>query len=209
MAYLDWKSCTIAWMNFLVCPPTNKAISFHQHERWVNELLDGSVILLDICGTTRDAISQFKENIGGLQSALRRRKGDMCIESNINNYICSRKKISKDAKKFLAVIKKMYNKGEPSPLLDQDHQLFALIRVLRELNTMSSSIFQSLLFLISTPVLKSRPSRWSLVSKLMHKGMVACEEKHKNLELENVDIVLAAISSEEANLEKMQLVCCC
>ena len=184
---------------------TQQAISHHQHEEWVEELLDGSVSLLDVCCNTRDVISQFKENVGDLQSVLRRRKGGLCIESNISNYICSRKKMNKDAKKLLAAIKKMVNKGGASPLLDKDHQLSSMISVLREVNIMSISIFQSLLLLLSTPALKSRPSRWSLVSKFMHKGVVACQEKHQNMELENVDITISAISSEEADLEKMQI----
>ncbi|RVX16533.1 hypothetical protein CK203_005876 [Vitis vinifera] len=189
----------------LSLPSTQQALSLHQHEKWVNELVDGSVSLLDICGATRDVISQFKENVGDLQSALRRRKGGLCIQSSINNYICSRKKMNKDAKKLLAAIKKMVNKGGASPLLDKDHQLSSMISVLREVNIMSISIFQSLLLLLSTPALKSRPSRWSLVSKFMHKGVVACQEKHRNMELENVDITISAISSEEADLKKMQI----
>ena len=45
-----------------------------------------TVILLNICGTTRDPISQFKENIRDLQSALGRKKGDPCIERSLDNY---------------------------------------------------------------------------------------------------------------------------
>ncbi|XP_034684156.1 uncharacterized protein LOC117913324 [Vitis riparia] len=185
----------------LSLPSTQQALSLHQHEKWVNELLDGPVSLLDICGTARDVISQFKENVGDLQSALRRRKGDVCIEISINNYICSRKKMNKDAKKFLAAMKK----DNKSPLLDQEHQLSTMIRVFREVNIMSISIFQSLLLLLSTPVLKSRPSRWSLVSKFMHKGAVSCEESAENTELESVDLALGVLSSEEAKLETMQI----
>ena len=130
----------------------------------------------------------------------------MCIESSINNYICSRKKMNKDAKKLLAAIKKMDNKAGASPLLDQDHQLSTVIRVLRDVNAMSISIFQSLVLFLSSPVLKSKPSRWSLVSKLMQKGVVSCEEKHENVkELENIDFALSAISGERADLEKMQI----
>ncbi|KAJ9703855.1 hypothetical protein PVL29_005221 [Vitis rotundifolia] len=175
---------------------TQQAISHHQHEKWVEELLDGSVNLLDVCCNTRDVISQFKENVGDLQSALRRRKGDVCIESSINNYICSRKKMNKDAKKLLAAMKKMDNKAGAYPLLDQDHQLSTVIRVLRD----------SLVLFLSTPVLKSKPSRWSLVSKFMQKGVVSCEEKHENVkEFENIDFALSKISSERADLEAMQI----
>ena len=185
----------------LSLPSTQQALSLHQHEKWVNELLDGPVSLLDICGTARDVISQFKENVGDLESALRRRKGDVCIEISINNYISSRKKMNKDAKKLLAAMKK----DNKSPLLDQEHQLSTMITVFREVNIMSISIFQSLLLLLSTPVLKSRPSRWSLVSKFMHKGAVSCEESAENTELKSVDLALGVLSSEEAKLETMQI----
>ena len=185
----------------LSLPSTQQALSLHQHEKWVNELLDGPVSLLDICGTARDVISQFKENVGDLESALRRRKGDVCIEISINNYISSRKKMNKDAKKLLAAMKK----DNKSPLLDQEHQLSTMITVFRGVNIMSISIFQSLLLLLSTPVLKSRPSRWSLVSKFMHKGAVSCEESAENTELKSVDLALGVLSSEEAKLETMQI----
>ena len=185
----------------LSLPSTQQALSLHQHEKWVNELLDGPVSLLDICGTARDVISQFKENVGDLESALRRRKGDVCIEISINNYISSRKKMNKDAKKLLAAMKK----DNKSPLLDQEHQLSTMITVFREVNIMSISIFQSLLLLLSIPVLKSRPSRWSLVSKFMHKGAVSCEESAENTELKSVDLALGVLSSEEAKLETMQI----
>ncbi|CBI14780.3 unnamed protein product, partial [Vitis vinifera] len=59
-------------------PSTQQALSHHQHEKWVNDLLDGPVRILDVCGSVRDVIAQFKEKIRDLQSALRRRKGDLC-----------------------------------------------------------------------------------------------------------------------------------
>ncbi|RVW51506.1 hypothetical protein CK203_066549, partial [Vitis vinifera] len=106
-----------------------------------------------------------------------------------------------DAKKLLAAMKK----DNKSPLLDQEHQLSTMITVFREVNIMSISIFQSLLLLLSIPVLKSRPSRWSLVSKFMHKGAVSCEESAENTELKSVDLALGVLSSEEAKLETMQI----
>ncbi|KAL6345250.1 hypothetical protein AAG906_015733 [Vitis piasezkii] len=69
---------------------------------------------------------------------------------------------------------------------------------------MSISIFQSLV-LLSTPVLKPKLSRWSLVSKFMHKGAVSCEENAENMkELESVEFSLGAISSEEAKYKGLE-----
>ena len=99
----------------LSLPSTQQALSHLRNEKWFNELLDGPVRLLDICGTARDVISQFKENVGDLRSALRRKIGDLCSESCISNYLCSRKKMNNEAKKFLAAMKKMDSKLGPRP----------------------------------------------------------------------------------------------
>ena len=189
---------------FLSLQSTQQTLSHHRHEKWVEELLDGSVRLLDICGDARDVISQFEVNVGDLQSALRRRKGDVCIEGSINNYICARKKMNRDAKKLLTAMRKMENKAAASPLLDQDHPLSTVVRVVRDVNAMSISVFQLLVCFLSTPVLKSKPSRWSL--KFMQKGAVSCEGKQENVEeLKNIDFALSAISSKRADSEKMQV----
>ena len=65
---------------------TQKAISHLQGEKFVEELLDSSVKILDICGITRDTMSQIKENVQTLHSALRRRKADSSIESSVAEY---------------------------------------------------------------------------------------------------------------------------
>ncbi|GLT39321.1 hypothetical protein SLA2020_135190 [Shorea laevis] len=178
---------------------TQQVLSKHQQEKCVDELLDGSVRLLDVCGIARDIVFQVKEQIHALQSALRRRKGDSSIEKSIVNYTSFRKKMKKEAKKLIVTLKQMDNKIGASTVLDQDHHFLAVIRVLRELNAMNNSIFQSLFSFLAAPV-SGKQTTWSLVSKLMHKGTVACEQENVN-EFETVDAVLCTCSS---NVEKMQ-----
>ena len=187
-----------------------QVISQHQHEKCVEELFDGSVRLLDICGITRDTMLQIKEHVRALQSALRRRKGDSSIESNINNYTCFRKKLKKDVKNLITALKQMENKwGAISPVLAQDHHLSAVIRVLREVCVMNVSVFQSLLLFLTVPLSKPEATKWSLVSKLMHKGVIACEEKQENVnEMEVADAALSTLcrnaSSAGVDAEKIQ-----
>lgn len=187
-----------------------QVISQHQHEKCVEELLDGSVRLLDICGITRDTMLQIKEHVRALQSALRRRKGDSSIESNINNYTCFKKKLKKDVKNLITALKQMENKwGAISPVLAQDHHLSAVIRVLREVCVMNVSVFQSLLLFLTVPLSKPKATRWSLVSKLLHKGVIACEEKQENVnEMEVADAALSTLcrnaSSEGVDAKKIQ-----
>ncbi|KAL3591858.1 hypothetical protein D5086_010498 [Populus alba] len=126
-----------------------------------------------------------------------RRKGDSSIESSVAAFNCFRKKMKKDTKKLIASLKQMDSKLEASSLLDQDQHLSAVIRVIREVNVINCSIFQSLLVFLSTSS-KPKQSRWSLVSKLMHKGVIACEEKQENVnEIETVDAALSQVSDSE------------
>jgi hypothetical protein len=105
--------------------------------------------------------------------------------------------MKKDAKKLIASLKQMDNKLGASSLLDQDQHLSAVIRVIREVNVINCSIFQSLLMFLSKSS-KPNQSRWSLVSKLMHKGVIACEEKQENVnEIETVDAALSEVSDSE------------
>ncbi|KAF8377735.1 hypothetical protein HHK36_031119 [Tetracentron sinense] len=197
--------------DLLQLPLTQQALVRHQNEKWVNEVFEGSVILLDICGFIREIMSQMKECVQSLQSALRRRRGHgSSIESNVSAYICSRKKMKKDIVKFMTALKGIDNKSAISPLSDIDHHVLAIVRVLREVNTITISIFRSLLSFTSLPVSKLKPSGWSLVSKLMNKGVVVCESEEENMnEVESVDVALHALcgrrSCKDAEVERVQM----
>lgn len=81
------------WVEDLLhLPLTQQALVQHQQHKWVGEVLDGSLRLLDVCGTTRDILLQMKERVGDLQSGLRRKAKNSSIGSNVSAYICARKK---------------------------------------------------------------------------------------------------------------------
>ncbi|KAG4386590.1 hypothetical protein GLYMA_11G083401v4 [Glycine max] len=70
---------------------------------------------------------------------------------------------------------------------------------------MNMSIFQSLLTFLAVPASKSKPTKWLFVAKLMHKGVIACEEKQENSnELQCVEASLSTLLSEGTNVAKMQ-----
>ncbi|KAK9012329.1 hypothetical protein V6N11_040386 [Hibiscus sabdariffa] len=184
---------------------TQQVLSVHRHEKCVDELLDGYVRLLDICGIARDCMFQVKEHVCVLQSALRRRrrKGDSSIEGDILRYTSFRKEMKKQAKKLVVELKRIDDKLDASPCLDQDNHFSAVIRVLGQVNAMNASIFRSLFSFLSAPV-PSKQTRWSLVAKLMHKGVIACEENQDVVnEFESVD---AALCRHTSDAEKMQIV---
>ncbi|EEF40672.1 conserved hypothetical protein [Ricinus communis] len=160
----------------------HEILTHHRNEKCIDEFLDGSVKFLDICEITRDAMSQFKGQVQSLQSALRRRKGDLSIESSIVNYACFRKKMKKDAKRFIATLKQMDSKPEASMLQDP---ALNFIQLLRQVIVTNSFIFQALLSFLAAS--KTKHSKWLIVSKLMHKGAIACEIEN---ELQSADAAL-------------------
>ncbi|KAF4377666.1 hypothetical protein G4B88_006946 [Cannabis sativa] len=176
---------------------TQQVLSQNQHEKSLEDLLEASLRLLDLCGITRDVLLQTKQHVGALQSTLRRRKGDPIMEINITTYNCFRKKMKKEVKKLTFAMKQVSKKFESSQtqiLSEENDHLCAVMRALRQVCAMNSSIFQSLfMYLIMTP---NKVSKWSLVSKLVNKSSaVACEEKLLECgnELESVDIALSSL----------------
>ncbi|KAM7524008.1 hypothetical protein LguiA_013910 [Lonicera macranthoides] len=188
-------------------PSTQQVISQYKLEKWVDELMDGSVRLLDTCGNTKDLVSQMKVHLGDVRSCLRRRKGESSIESSITKFTSFRKKMKKDVKKLIGYLKQMDNEIVGSRILDLDQHVSAVIRVLREVSAMSIYIFQSLLAFLSVPVSKPNQTKWLLVSNLMRKGRVACEGQVDNgNELERVDAALSSLCKYgSSETEKMQI----
>ncbi|KAM7524004.1 hypothetical protein LguiA_013906 [Lonicera macranthoides] len=191
---------------------TRQVLSQHQNEKWVNELLDGSMKLLDICGKAMDLVSQMKEHLGDVQSCLRRRrKGDSSIESSIAKFTSFKKKMKKDAKKLIMALKQMDSEiGNLEILNNLDDHVSTVIGVLREVSATSVPIFQSFLMFLSVPVSKPNQTKWSLVSNLMRKSRVVCEgQVDTGNELERVDAVISTLrkygsSSKTENLQTLK-----
>ncbi|KAJ9536103.1 hypothetical protein OSB04_un000713 [Centaurea solstitialis] len=171
---------------------TRNLISSHRKEPWVEEVMEGSMKLLDVCSSVRDVMLQMEERVRDIQCALRRRKGHASMEVGIEKYKRFRKKTTKDAKVMITHLKQ--SEKVMGLLADPDnHHLTATIRVFMEVTEMTIVIFESLLMFLASPV--SKRNGWSLVvSKLISKRTVACQEDEKpdrvTNELETVDVAL-------------------
>ncbi|KAJ1378705.1 hypothetical protein SESBI_47558 [Sesbania bispinosa] len=192
--------------DFLNMASTQQVISHHRCEKCVEEVLDGSIRTLDICGDTRDTMLQIKENVEALHSALRRRKGDSNVERSVAEYKFFSKKMKKNANKLITSLKQMDTKFGVSPLLDLDHHLAAVIRVLREVILMNLSVFQFILSFLTISSSMSKATKWLLVTKLMHKGIILCGDNSENVnELQSVEAALNTLLNEGTNgSEKLQ-----
>ncbi|PQM33005.1 uncharacterized protein Pyn_01857 [Prunus yedoensis var. nudiflora] len=130
----------------LQLPLTQQALAQEQNEKWANELLDGSLRLLDVCSSAKDAILQTKECAQDLQSIIRRTRGgeSAALTSEVRKYLTSRKTVKR------AIQKAMKNlKGSNFSSLNKDNESIDMVNKLREVEAVTLAVFDSLLSFIS------------------------------------------------------------
>ncbi|CAN0845462.1 hypothetical protein LINGRAHAP2_LOCUS4136 [Linum grandiflorum] len=131
-----------------------------QDQKFLNQLLDGSLRLLDFCNTANDALSQMKESVCQLQSVLRRKQGDV-DQSDVKQYLTLRKAVNKSIQKAL----KNFNDNPE------------IVAVFIDIEAITITVFESLASFVSV----SRPSGWSFVSKLKQQKKVAMDASLETL----------------------------
>ncbi|XVF00791.1 hypothetical protein REPUB_Repub04eG0032000 [Reevesia pubescens] len=186
----------------LQLPLTQQALAQEQQRKWVEELLDGSLMLLDVCSTAKDALLQTKECTQELQSILRRRRGVDGLVKEVRKYLSSRKAAKKAISRALKNLKHMQNKLSTSSS-NKDVENEAVISILREVESVTISVLESLLSFISGLEAESKLSLWSLVSKLMHQKRVICEEEQKTNEIAKAEATLLSFIKSE-NLKHVE-----
>lgn len=181
--------------SLLQLPLTQQTLSQHSDEKWVDELLDGSLRLLDVCTTAKDALLQTWEHAHELQSSMRRRRGgENGISSEVMGYLTTRKKVKKAIHKALKDLNRMEKKCSFSRL-NKDPESISMVSMLREVETVTLKMLESVLSSIAGEIEYSKPTRWSLVSNLPWHKHVACEEAAMiDLgEFEKVDALLVTL----------------
>ncbi|CAL1372938.1 unnamed protein product [Linum trigynum] len=159
----------------LQLPTTQQALINDQN--CFNELLDGSLRILDLCNTAKDALSQLKESVAELQSAIRRREDG--LEGETRRYLKSRKNVIKAIQKVL--------KGMDSKKSTSSNNV-ETVSTLKEAESAVVKVLECLLTFISQT--SSKPSSWSLFKRV---AAVATTEN----EFSDVDAALKMNSSGE------------
>ncbi|KMT12774.1 hypothetical protein BVRB_4g088680 [Beta vulgaris subsp. vulgaris] len=170
---------------FLQLPLNQKNVSQTQ---CVEQVLDGSLRLLDICNTSRDVLVQSRERLQDIQSVLRRRcSGELNITNEVAEYIKTRKTSKKIIKKCLKDIKEVDNTNEAN--------------VLNEVQAMTVEVFKSMLSYIGG----SKKSSWSFSKLISQKS-----EKETTASISEFDAVDATLElichKKTANVDMSQLV---
>ena len=188
-------------------PLTQDTLLHEPQENWVDELLDGSLRLLDVCTSAKDSLLHTKECMRELQSVMRRRRGEEGIIAEAKKFLTSRKVVKKAIFKALGNLKAITKKCNfPSSIKDQ--QTMALISLLKDVEVVTHSIFESLLHFISGST-HAKQGSWSLVSKLIHAKRTGCAQVVDESEFSQVDAVLQSFvlhmaSKSDNNISDMQ-----
>ncbi|XP_010467457.1 PREDICTED: uncharacterized protein LOC104747511 [Camelina sativa] len=183
-------------------PVTQHALSQEKNKKAVEQLLDGSLRILDFCNISKDALSQMKEGLMEIQSILRRKRGDLSGE--VKKYLASRRSLKKSFQKVLKSLK-----------VKQDQECNdESLAVFGEAETITVTLFYSLFSFMSG---SKSCGKWSLVSKLMNQKKVSCCEVQENeftrvdsefqsektLKIEDVQVLESCIQDLEDGLESL------
>ncbi|KAL7117657.1 hypothetical protein ACP275_03G086100 [Erythranthe tilingii] len=123
---------------------------------WINELLEGSLKLVDLCAISREIVSMTKESVQDLESSIRRNKAETATSSDISAYVASRKQIAKMVNKSIKSLKSFNHKSTT------DNELWTMMK---EAESHDLSVLKSVLILLSGENEKSSKTSWSLLSK--------------------------------------------
>lgn len=180
---------------------TRNVLSFNAERKkmkgeFMEEMLDGSLKLMDICNASRDLMVETHEHVLGLQIFARRRR-----DVDFSDYVVFRKNMKKEARKLLGSLKNI-NVGlvMRDNDLDQDRDVhfFAVNHAMRRVVSMTVSALKSFLeFLSGRENGNDIRSKFALV--LMKKKFHGYDKIVKN-ELEDVD---SAISGDSCSQEEL------
>ncbi|GMI68556.1 hypothetical protein like AT2G17080 [Hibiscus trionum] len=186
----------------LQLPFSQQILSQEQQRECVDELLNGSLKLLDVCATAKDALLQVKECTLELQSVLRRKRGvTKGFVNEVRKYLTSKKVAKKSILKALQNLKHKENKQ--STVVTETGSIVSL---LREVQAVTLNVVQSLLAFTFGPEKESQMIRWSMVAKLLHPKRVSSEGEEQINEMEIVDASLQSLATSKSDMKQIEKV---
>ncbi|KAL9173659.1 hypothetical protein ABFS82_02G002500 [Erythranthe guttata] len=171
--------------DLLMLPHIQQIIAQECQTKWIDQVLDGYISLLDACTTAKDLFSQIKQQVQELLSALRR--NDV---NGINNYHISKKKSKKMILKSLKDLRSLRCKKSNSSS-EKDDETMALVCMLKEAESVTIAVFEGLLSYVMGNNVQAKSSAWSLMSKISNQS----EETDLN-EMKEMDSIIQILEEE-------------
>ncbi|XP_051123973.1 uncharacterized protein LOC127246572 [Andrographis paniculata] len=153
-------------------------LSRKQGQELINELLEGSLRLVDHCQLSRDIVQLTKESVQDLESSIRRNKGEAACGVDFSSYATSRNMIKKMINKCVKNLRS-FNKNS-TEVTGSDCDLNAIGTLLKEAEVQAFSALNSVFILLSGEKERSNQRSWSFLSKLTKINNV-----HSKVEQEN------------------------
>ncbi|XP_044980703.1 uncharacterized protein LOC123448012 [Hordeum vulgare subsp. vulgare] len=139
--------------------PSNQiSLSFPQNKKMVEEELERSLVLIDLCNSMQENLAELKMSTQELQLVLKR-GDDESVQLKVESFI----RLAKQAQKPFKKIASSKASGEDC----------RLVRLLAEAREMSVSLLESTSQLLPKQFTTTKGSKWSLVQK----RKTVCEEK--------------------------------
>ncbi|XP_057456425.1 uncharacterized protein LOC130747492 [Lotus japonicus] len=183
----------------LQLPIEQQALAQECNEKKVDDLLEGSLRLLDIISTAQDCLLQSKESMQELQSIIRRRGNEMRFAVEGGKYLALRKKMKKQMRKALENLKAMKDELKASSS-NKDNSSSPMFGFLKEAEAVTLSSLECVLLFISEAKGLSRNRRWSAISNFMLPKIAVCDTQESNTnEFEKLDVSLQSLISHKAS----------
>ncbi|EOX97497.1 Eukaryotic translation initiation factor 3 subunit A, putative [Theobroma cacao] len=181
-------------------PLTQQILAQEQQREYVDELLNASLTLLDVCTTAKDALFQVKECTLELQSILRRKRGATTGFANeVRKYLTSKKTAKRAILKALKNLKHKENKQRTV-----QHETETVFSILREVQAVTLSVLESFSFFTFGPEKETKLSHWSLVSKLLHTKRVGSEGEQQINEMANAEASLLSLATSKSDIMQIE-----
>ncbi|XP_002540306.3 uncharacterized protein LOC8266599 [Ricinus communis] len=176
--------------DFLQLSLTQKTLSQEKQNQSVEEALNGSLGLLDMCSTIRDFFSQMRGCMQGLEASLRRRKTGESVFNEVDTYMVTRKKLKKVIYRYLRNLKKQEKNSRTTASANNSD----VVDMLKGVEEISAVLFESILAFISLPKEKSK---FSIVPSFFQSKHVSSKEEVEANEIEKIDAGLLVLKSSE------------
>ncbi|KAL4186739.1 hypothetical protein AMTRI_Chr09g35590 [Amborella trichopoda] len=142
--------------------------AIRRDDKFVSEMLDDTLTLLDACSRMGDAISCLREQHRGLLSTFRRR-AYVGLERQISAYISAQKKMAKISAKCLAIFQKDHKtqhqqSAVDNEVLSENEFICYYIKIRKHLRTVTWSMFPNKIF-NSYPKLQQPNGQWESTSR--------------------------------------------